>query len=148
ARRSRPLARGERPASVFTFAHGLALAADASRLCVCQTMGRNAVRLPIRADGALGASEPYGPVLGEPAFPRATPDQRSRFGATDGCGFDAEGNLWVTLVLANKVIAITPARDVVTVIHDRTGELLSWPTNVSWAGRDMRDPYICPVRRT
>src|SRR2546426_11184880 len=93
-------------ASGFIFANGLALDADESHLYVCQTMGRNVVRLPIRADGALGVSEPYGLVLGEPAFPRATPEQRSRFGATDGCGFDAEGNLWVTLVLANKVVEI------------------------------------------
>ena len=142
-----PDGRAELIASGFTFANGLALDADESHLYGCQTMGRNVVRLPIRADGALGASEPYGPVLGEPAFPRATPDQRSRFGATDGCGFDAEGNLWVTLVLANKVVAITPARDVVTVIHDPTGELMSWPTNVSWGGRDMRDLYIGTIRR-
>src|SRR5207244_1608386 len=88
-----------------------------------------------------------GPVLGEPAFPGATPAERARFGATDGCGFDADGNLWVTLVLANKVIAITPKREVVTVIHDPTGELMSWPTNVSWGGPDMRDLYIGTIRR-
>jgi len=139
--------RAEVMASGFTFANGLALDADESHLYVCQTMGRNVVRLLIRADGLLGPAEPYGPVLGEPAFPGATPAERARFGATDGCGFDADGNLWVTLVLANKVIAITPKREVVTVIHDPTGELMSWPTNVSWGGPDMRDLYIGTIRR-
>ena len=139
--------RAEVMASGFTFANGLALDADESHLYVCQTMGRNVVRLLIRADGLLGPAEPYGPVLGEPAFPGATPAERARFGATDGCGFDADGNLWVTLVLANKVIAITPKREVVTVIHDPTGELMSWPTNVSWSGPDMRDLYIGTIRR-
>ena len=145
--RVRPDGRAEVMASGFTFANGLALDADESHLYVCQTMGRNVVRLLIRADGLLGPAEPYGPVLGEPAFPGATPAERARFGATDGCGFDADGNLWVTLVLANKVIAITPKREVVTVIHDPTGELMSWPTNVSWGGRDMRDLYIGTIRR-
>ena len=134
-------------ASGFTFANGLALDADESYLYVCQTMGRNVVRLPIRADGSLGPQEPYGPVLGEPAFRGATPAERARFGATDGCGFDAEGNLWVTLVLANKVVAITPKYQVVTLIHDPAGELMSWPTNVSWGGGDMRDLYVGTIRR-
>jgi gluconolactonase len=139
--------RAEVMASGFAFANGLALDAGESHLYVCQTMGRNVVRLPIRADGSLGAAEPYGPVLGEPAFSGATPTERARFGATDGCGFDAEGNLWVTLVLANKVVAITPKREVVTLIHDPTGELMSWPTNVSWGGADLRDLYIGTIRR-
>src|SRR3989442_15954246 len=118
-----------------------------SPLYACQTMGGNVARPLIRADGLLGPAEPSGPVLGDPAFPGATPAERARFGATDGCGFDADGNLWVTLVLANKVIAITPKREVVTVIHDPTGELMSWPTNVSWGGPDMRDLYNGTIRR-
>ena len=35
----------------FQFANGLALDADERWLYVCQTMGRDVVRLPIRADG-------------------------------------------------------------------------------------------------
>jgi gluconolactonase len=53
----------------------------------------------------------------------------------------------VTLVLANKVVAITPKHQVVTLIHDPTGELMSWPTNVSWGGADLRDLYIGTIRR-
>src|SRR3972149_2678426 len=74
--------------------------------------GRPRRGAPVAAGGggAPGPPEPCGPVLGEPAFPRATPAQRATFGATDGCGFDRGGNLWVTLVLAHKIVAITPAR--------------------------------------
>ncbi len=139
--------RAEKMADGFQFANGLALDADESHLYVCQSIGRNVLRLPIRRDRALGPAEPYGPVLGAPAFPRATPEQRATFGATDGCGFDQEGNLWVTLVLANKIVAITPAREVVTVLHDPTGELMSWPTNLSWGGADLSDLYIGTIRR-
>jgi gluconolactonase len=145
--RVRPDGRAEIMAEGFHFANGLALDVDDSHLFVCQTMARNVVRLPIRADGSLGAAEPYGPVLGEPSFPGATPEQRSRFGATDGCGVDQEGNLWVTLVVANRVVAITPAGEVVTVVEDPTGDVMDWPTNVSWGGPDLRDLYIGSIRK-
>lgn len=131
----------------FQFANGLALDAAESYLYVCQTIGRNVVRLPIRPDGSLGPREPYGPALGEPAFPRATPAERARFGATDGCGFDQDGNLWVTLVLANKVVALTPEGRVETIIHDPTGAVMDWPTNVAWGGPDLRDLYIGSIRK-
>jgi len=49
----------------------------------------------------------------------------------DGCAFDAEGNLWVTLVLANRIVAISP-----------DGALLNGPTSIAWGGRDMRDIQI------
>jgi gluconolactonase len=145
--RVRPDGLAEKMADGFEFANGLALDADEAHLYVCQTMGRNVVRLPIRADGCLDAREPYGPLLGEPAFPNAAPEQRARFGATDGCGFDQEGNLWVTLVVANKVVAITPSGRVETILHDPTGEVMDWPTNVSWGGPDLRDLYIGSIRK-
>ena len=56
--------------------------------------------------------------------------------------FRIEDILWVTLVLANKVVAITPGGDVLTIIDDPTGELMRAPTNVAWGGSDMRDLYI------
>ena len=74
-----------------------------------------------------------------------TPELRSQLGPTDGCGFDQEGNLWVTLVLANRIVAIRPSGEVVTVLSDPRGELMRSPTNVSWGGSDLRDLYIGSV---
>lgn len=145
--RVRPDGRAEKMADGLELANGLALDADESHLYVCQTMGRNVVRFPIRADGSLGPREPYGPVLGVPAFRGATPEQRATFGATDGCGFDQDGNLWVTLVVANRIVAITPSGRVETIVHDPTGALMDWPTNVSWGGPDLRDLYIGSIRK-
>ncbi len=142
-----PDGRAEKMADGFQFANGLAFDADERWLYVCESIGRDVVRLPVRADRTLGERERYGPVLGEPAFPKPTPAQRITFGATDGCGFDAEGNLWVTLVVANKIVAITPKREVVTIVHDASGELMNWPTNVSWGGPDMRDLYVGSIRK-
>ncbi len=132
------------------FANGIAFDAAEKNLFVCQTSACDVVRLPILADGSLGAPERYGPQLGlshhEVQDRRPlTPALRSELGATDGCGFDQDGNLWVTLVMSNKVVAITPAGTVVTMLSDPDGVLMRSPTNVSWGGPDMRDLYIGSV---
>ena len=125
------------------FANGLALDADESHIYVCETSGCDVVRYRIRSDGRLGPAERYGPVLGDP-WPTTFPDPEAmtRLGLTDGCGFDRDGNLWVTLVTANRIVAITPRGDVVSIIDDPNGEIMRQPTNVSWGGADMRDLYI------
>jgi gluconolactonase len=146
--RIRPDGRAEKMADGLRFANGLALDADESHIYVCETAGCDVMRYRLRADGSLGPAERYGPVLGEPWPARsdmsvlADPTATARLGLTDGCGFDVEGNLWVTLVAANRVIAITPRGEVVAVIEDPTGEVMRQPTNVSWGGADMRDLYI------
>jgi gluconolactonase len=146
--RVRPDGRAELMADGIQFANGLALDADESHVYVCQTTGCNVIRYRIRADGTVGPAEPYGPVLGE-AFPRdvnpdhlPSPERLAQVGLTDGCGFDVEGNLWVTLVAANRIVAITPAGEVVPVIDDPEGQLMRQPTNVTWGGHDLRDLYI------
>jgi gluconolactonase len=48
----------------------------------------------------------------------------------------------VTLLGANRIVAITPALDVVTVVEDPEGEVLQSPTSVVWGGDDRRDLYI------
>jgi gluconolactonase len=140
--------RAELMAEGIQFANGIALDRDESHIYVCQTTGCNVIRYRIRSDGTLGAPEQYGPVLGTP-FPRnadannlPAPETMTEVGLTDGCGFDAEGNLWVTLVGANKIVAITPRGDVVTLLEDPHGELMRQPTNVTWGGADLRDLYI------
>jgi gluconolactonase len=146
--RVRPDGRAELMADGIQFANGLALDADESHIYVCQTTGCNVLRYRIRSDGTLGAPQPYGPVLGAP-FPRdvdpgnlPAPERLAQVGLTDGCGFDADGNLWVTLVAANRVVAITPRGEVVSIIEDPHGELMRQPTNVTWGGPDLCDLYI------
>jgi len=146
--RVRPNGAADLMAEGIQFANGLALDADESHIYVCQTTGCNVIRYRIRSDGTLGPAEPFGPVLGTP-FPQNVdpgnlppPEQMAQVGLTDGCGFDVEGNLWVTLVAANRIVAITPRGDVVTVIHDPHGEMMRQPTNVTWGGADRRDLYI------
>ncbi|MEX2481314.1 MAG: SMP-30/gluconolactonase/LRE family protein [Gammaproteobacteria bacterium] len=133
------------------FANGCALDWHETHLYVCETVGCDVLRFPIAGDGSLGRPERYGPKLGHAAHEvqhlrPLTLELRSQLGLTDGCGFDVESNLWVTLVMANKVVAITPAGEVVTMLSDPEGRVMVSPTNVSWGGPDLRDLYIGSVR--
>ncbi len=126
------------------FANGCCLDPDENFLYVNQTSGGNVLRFPIQSDGGLGKAEAYGPVLG--VIPKelklSTPAEMANWAFTDGNGFDQEGNLWVTLPVANKLVAITPQREVITIAHDPSGETLSQPTNISWGGADLCDLYV------
>ncbi len=134
----------------LNFANGCALDADERALYVCETIGCDVIRYDIADDGTLGEGERYGPLLGLSAAEvqgerPLSPERRSCLGLTDGCGFDQAGNLWVTLVMANKVVAITPAGEVVTMLSDPGGRLMRNPTNVTWGGDDLCDLYIGSV---
>ncbi len=131
----------------IAFANGLTLDPDERHLFVCETTGCDVLRYAIRDDGSLGAPNRYGPKLGlsitEVKDRRPlSPALRSELGLTDGCGFDQAGNLWVTLPMSNRVVAITPAGEAITVVSDPDGTLMRSPTNVSWGGADLRDLYI------
>lgn len=131
----------------IAFANGLTLDADETHLFVCETTGCDVLRYEIHDDGSLGAPSRYGPKLGlsvEEVKDRRPldPETRSQLGLTDGCGFDQAGNLWVTLPMSNKVVAITPDGGVETMVSDPEGVLMRSPTNVSFGGADLCDLYI------
>lgn len=137
------------------FANGLAIDEEAGFLYCCQTTGANVLRFEILNAGptaSLGPAQAYGPQLGALMSGEIDPDNpppaevMGTLGYTDGCGLDVEGNLWVTLVAANKILAITPERQVITVLHDPTGEFMHDPTNITFGGDDMKDLYIGSLR--
>ena len=128
------------------FPNGLALSADETFLYCAQTSGADVMRFAILPGGKLGPGERYGPVLGNLNAAGEPPHPAETLGYTDGVGMDAEGNLWVCLPAANKVVAITPGLEVVTVIHDPSGETVNHPTNVTWGGADLKDLYIGSIR--
>lgn len=137
-------------ADSVSFPNCMALDQDEDYLYVVRTLVADVVRFPIRGE-TLGPSERFGPPLGgrrpdeygpdEGRF-LADPQVGRRWGMADGCAFDAEGNLWVTLVLANRIVAIRPDGTATTVIDDPDGALLNGPTSIAWGGHDMRDIYI------
>jgi sugar lactone lactonase YvrE len=132
------------------FPNCMALDAREEYLYVVRTLKADVVRFPV-IDGTLGPEEQFSPPLGgrrddeygeHAGALLADPEVTRRWGMADGCAFDADGNLWVTLARANRVVAVTPDRQVVTVAEDPDGTLLSGPTSVAWGGDDMRDVYI------
>lgn len=128
------------------FPNGMALSADEAFLFCAQTSGADVMRFAVLPGGKLGAGERYGPQLGKLQEPGGASVPMQDLGYTDGVGMDAEGNLWVCLPAANKIVAITPALEVVTVVHDPSGEMVNHPTNVTWGGPDLKDLYIGSIR--
>ncbi len=67
---------------------------DGGWLYVNETFGRRLARFPIRPDGSLGAKEVV-TAFGKGTYP-------------DGLTFDAEGHVWITSVVSNRVIRVAP----------------------------------------
>jgi gluconolactonase len=65
---------------------------------------------------------------------------------TDGCAFDGTGNVWVTLPVANQVVAITPDLRVITILDDPERRVLRAPTNIAFGGANLRRVYIGAVQ--
>ena len=129
-------------ATGLKFPNGMALSADERFLFCAQTSGADVLRFPVLAGQLLGKEERYGPELGLLQRPGEPAPEQGALGYTDGIGFDADGALWVCLPAANKVVAITPRQEVVTVIHDPSGQTVNHPTNVTWGGEDLKDLYF------
>jgi len=80
-------------------------------LYVVETNARRISRLRAAPDGSLGQREIYGPSdLG--GFP-------------DGFAFDAHGNLWITLILTERLVALTPEGELLTLLDDGNPEALA-----------------------
>lgn len=142
----RPDGSAEIVADRLKFPNGMALSADERFLYCAQTSGADVMRFAVLDGGRLGPGERYGPVLGKLQDPADPAVDHNDLGYTDGVGLDAEGNLWVCLPAANKVVAIAPDGSVFTVLHDPSGEVVNHPTNVTWGGPDLKDLYIGSIR--
>jgi len=135
-------------------ANGCCFDADEAWLYVSQTPAGNILRARRLPSGGFGLPTPFGPRLGKVVADIDIAQIRARIAAgdrdhgyPDGIAFDAEGNLWVTLPFANKLVAITPDERVVTLVSDPAGELIDMPTNLAWGGPDLRDLYVVSRRK-
>ncbi len=122
-------------------------------LYVVESNARRISRLRVQPDGSLTGREVFGPAdLG---------------GVPDGFAFDAFGNLWITLVMYDRLIALTPEGKIRTLLDDgppgqaveldryfygRTltpehmlaagGTLARWMASVTFGGPDLRTVYL------
>lgn len=131
---------------------------DGRHLYVVESLANRVVRFPIQSNGDLGPLEVFGPAgLGHGAIP-------------DGFAFDADGNVWVTLITRNAIVIIDeggalhtvyeePKRNAVDWIakamRDRSfglfglfrilackGRTLGLPTSLAFGGEDGRTAYV------
>ncbi len=128
-------------------------------LYIVESTGRCITRMRAHADGSLMDREIYGPSVLE--------------GHPDGFAFDAYGNLWVTLIFLDKLIAITPKGDVLTLLDDSNpatnavyeqhfaahtvspevlsanhGTLCPWMASLTFGGLDLCTVYVGSLRGT
>ena len=137
------------------FTNEVRLDAREEYLYAVETCGRRITRFRVGDDGSLSGREIFGPSdFGPAGFP-------------DGCAFDAYGNLWVTLVMAEKLIALTPDGEMLTLYDDGKPDKIAalesgyqagrptpeqmmetrssvtpWIASVTFGGPDLRNAYI------
>ena len=124
---------------------------------VAETTSRNITRFRVTESGDLIDREIYGPS--------------NVGGFCDGIAFDAYGNLWSTLIMADRLIAITPEGDLLTILDDgnpeatavldrawedgrvtpelmaaASGTLCPWMASLTFGGPDLKTVYLGSLR--
>lgn len=147
----------------FAFTNEIRLDAAEEWLYVAETCARRVTRLRVQPDGSLTDREIYGPdSLGS--------------GAIDGIAFDAWGNLWATMIFADRLVAITPEGDLLTILEVESanrdaaarfdaeldsgqpvsfetlsatgGTIAPWLASVTFGGPELRTVYLGSLRGT
>ncbi len=145
----------------FHFTNEIRLDASERWLHVAETTARRVTRLRVEDDGSLTDRHVHGPAdLGR--------------GAVDGIAFDAYGNLWATMIYADRLVAITPAGDLLEIFSDGENEALAkfeqafaagrpvpfdlhlacggklcpWMASVTFGGADLSTVYLGSLRGT
>ena len=128
-------------------------------LYVVESTGWKISRLRLQPDGTLTDREVYGPA--------------SLGGFPDGFAFDAFGNLWVTLIFTDILIALTPNGEILTLLDDSNphtkkqlydhfhagtltpeimgathGTIAPWMASLTFGGADLRTVYLGSLRGT
>ena len=145
----------------FRFTNEIRLDAKEEWLYVAETTGKCVTRLRVQPDGSLTDRELYGPSsLGD--------------GVVDGITFDVYGNLWATMIFADRLVAITPTGDVLELMNDGNpaatarfeqafatgapvpfdvsmqcgGPTCNWLASVTFGGLDLSTVYLGGLRST
>lgn len=126
-------------------------------LYVAETTKRRISRFRVLPDGNLGPRETHGP--------------ENIGGFCDGIAFDAHGNLWSTLIMADRLVAITPEGELLVLFDDgipeataaldraweqgsvtpdlmaaATGTVAPWMASLTFGGPDLRTVYLGSLR--
>lgn len=94
---------------------------------VVETQGRRITRFKLSASGELSGRETFA-TFGHGTF-------------ADGIAFDAEGHLWVTSIVSNRLFRIAPDGRVDMVFEDGNPELIAKVENALTDGTITRDHF-------
>jgi sugar lactone lactonase YvrE len=145
----------------FAFANELKMDAAEEWLYVAESTGKRVSRLRVRKDGELTNREVYGPANLGP-------------GLIDGITFDSYGNLWGTMIFADRLIAITPEGELLELLEDTNpegtarfesefatgnppsfetlsgtgGAIAPWLASVTFGGPDLKTAYLGSLKAT
>ncbi|SDP61719.1 Sugar lactone lactonase YvrE [Rhodoferax sp. OV413] len=137
----------------FVGTNEIRLDAKEEWLYVVESNARRISRLRVADDGSCHGREIFGPSnLG---------------GIPDGFAFDAFGNLWITLIMAERLVALTPEGDLLTLLDDGNpeaidnfdqhfyggsmtpeimatckGTLAPWMASLTFGGPDLQTVYL------
>ena len=100
---------------------------DGQWLYVNETFARRLTRFRIGADGALSGKETVA-AFGHGTYP-------------DGLTFDAEGGIWITSIVSNRVIRVLPDGSQVLMLEDCDPAHLDWVEQAFQSG-DMGRPHL------
>lgn len=100
-------------------------------LYVNETFGRRLSRFALRVDGSLGPREVVS-EFGPGTFP-------------DGLAQDAEGGLWITSIVSNRLIRVTPDGRQQVWLEDSDPEHLAW-VEQAYRGNAMGRPHLDGVK--
>ena len=141
----------------FHFTNEIRFDAREEYLYIVETTGMRITRMKAAPDGTLSEREVFGPAnLG---------------GLPDGIAFDAYGNLWGTLVMTDRIFALTPEGEQHIILDDSEpesskifleafargrltpelmlatgGEIAPWFASVTFGGPDLKTAYIGSLR--
>jgi sugar lactone lactonase YvrE len=139
----------------FKFTNEIRLDAKEEFMYIVETCGQCISRMRVQPDGSLTDREVFGP------------SKLGRYGFPDGIAFDAYGNLWGTLVMADQIYALTPEGDFHVILDDTVeetglalekafsedrltpeimlaagGTIAQWFASVTFGGSDLKTAYI------
>lgn len=145
----------------FRFPNEIRFDADEEWLYVAETTGKRVSRLRVQLDGSLRDREIYGP-------------ENLGAGVIDGIAFDSYGNVWATMIFADRLVAITPDGEALELLNDGEpqaterfeaafatgdpvpfdvtmacgGPLCPWLASTTFGGADLRTVYLGGLKTT
>jgi sugar lactone lactonase YvrE len=143
----------------FKFTNEIRFDAKEEYLYIVETNGRRISRMQSHPDGTLSDREIFGPSdLG--GFP-------------DGIAFDSYGNLWGTLIYAEKIFALTPEGELRIILDDgnpeaikkldnhfftgkvQIGDMIAcessaapWMASITFGGQNLKTTYVGTLKGT